>query len=74
MLLSSGLAVGGLGLGWLVYGRKPLVAGQMDPLQKGMEKIRLGWLYKAMQKRFYFDEIYAGHIYQRLHQVGRYFL
>jgi len=58
MLLSSGLAVGGLGLGWLVYGRKPLEAGQMDPLQKGMEKIRLGWLYKAMQKRFYFDEIY----------------
>jgi len=59
MLLSSGLAVGGLGLGWLVYGRKPLEAGQMDPLQKGMERIRLGWLYKAMQKRFYFDEIYA---------------
>ena len=58
MLLSSGLAVGGLGLGWLVYGRKPLEAGQMDPLQKGMEKIRLGWFYKAMQKRFYFDEIY----------------
>ena len=58
MLLSSGLAVGGLGLGWLVYGRKPLEAGQMDPLQKGMERIRLGWLYKAMQKRFYFDEIY----------------
>jgi len=58
MLLSSGLAVGGLGLGWLVYGRKPLEAGQMDPLQKGMENIRLGWLYKAMQKRFYFDEIY----------------
>lgn len=58
MALSSGLAIGGLGLGWLVYGRKPLEAGQMDPLQKGMEKIRLGWLYKAMQNRFYFDEIY----------------
>jgi len=58
MLLSSGLAIGGLGLGWLVYGRKPLEAGQMDPLQKGMEKISLGWLYKAMQNRFYFDEIY----------------
>ena len=58
MLLSSGLAVGGLGLGWFVYGRKPLEAGQMDPLQKGMEKISLGWLYKAMQNRFYFDEIY----------------
>ena len=58
MLLSSGLAVGGLGLGWFVYGRKPLEAGQMDPVQKTMEKIRLGWLYTAMQKRFYFDEIY----------------
>jgi NADH-quinone oxidoreductase subunit L len=58
MLLSSGLAIGGLGLGWFVYGRKPLEAGQMDPVKKGMEKIRLGWLYKAMQKRFYFDEIY----------------
>ena len=58
MVLSSVLALGGLGLGWLVYGRKPLEAGQMDPLQKGMEKIRLGWLYTAMQKRFYFDEIY----------------
>ena len=58
MLLSSGLAVGGLGLGWLVYGRKPLEAGQMDPVQKAMIKVRLGWLYKAMQNRFYFDEIY----------------
>ena len=30
----------------------------MDPLQKGMQKVRLGWLYTAMQKRFYFDELY----------------
>ncbi len=58
MALSSGLALGGLGLGWLVYGRKPLEAGQMDPVQKGLQKIKLGWLYTAMQKRFYFDELY----------------
>jgi len=58
MVLSSALALGGLGLGWLVYGRKPLVKGQMDPVQKGMQKIKLGWLYTAMQKRFYFDELY----------------
>lgn len=58
MLLSSGLAVGGLGLGWFVYGRKPLVYGQMDPVESGMKKIRLGWLYTAMQKRFYFDDLY----------------
>jgi NADH-quinone oxidoreductase subunit L len=59
MLLSSGLALGGLGLGWLVYGKNPLEAGQKDPLQNGLEKIRLGWLYKAMQNRFYFDELYS---------------
>jgi NADH-quinone oxidoreductase subunit L len=58
MLLSSGLALGGLGLGWLVYGRKPLLQGQMDPLEKSMKKIRLGWLYEAMENRFYFDELY----------------
>jgi NADH-quinone oxidoreductase subunit L len=58
MVLSSVLSVGGLGLGWFIYGRKPLEKGQMDPLQKGMSKVKLGWLYTAMQKRFYFDELY----------------
>jgi NADH-quinone oxidoreductase subunit L len=58
MLLSSALALGGLGLGWLVYGRKPLSAGEMDPLERGLKRIRLGWLYQAMRNRFYFDEIY----------------
>jgi len=58
MLLSSGLALGGLGIGWLVYGRKPLLHGEMDPLESGMQKIRLGWLYEAMRNKFYFDELY----------------
>lgn len=58
MLLSSALAVGGLGLGWLVYGRKPLVHGAMDPLERGMQKIKLGWFYEAMRNKFYFDELY----------------
>ena len=58
MVLSSVLAVGGLGLGWFVYGRKPLLHGQMDPLEKGMQKVRLGWFYNAMRNKFYFDEIY----------------
>ena len=58
MVLSSVLAVSGLGLGWLVYGRKPLLQGQMDPLEKGMKKVRLGWFYEAMRNKFYFDEIY----------------
>jgi NADH-quinone oxidoreductase subunit L len=58
MALSSTLAVGGLGLGWLVYGRKPLVQGQMDPLEKALQRVGLGWFYTAMRKRFYFDELY----------------
>ena len=58
MLLSSILALGGLGLGWLVYGKKPLSAGEMDPLEKGLKRIKFGWLYQAMRNKFYFDEIY----------------
>ena len=58
MLLSAVLAVGGLGLGWLVYGRKPLAHGEMDPLERAMQKVGLGWLYEAMRRKFYFDEIY----------------
>ena len=58
MLLSGSLALSGLGIGWLVYGRKPLLQGEMDPLERGMKKIRLGWLYEAMRNKFYFDEIY----------------
>lgn len=58
MVLSSFLAVGGLSLGWWVYGRKPLAAGEKDPLQRTMEKINLGWLYQAMKNKFYFDELY----------------
>jgi len=58
MLLSSVLAVGGLGLGWWVYGRKPLAAGEVDPLEKALNNLGLGWLYRAMENKFYFDELY----------------
>jgi NADH-quinone oxidoreductase subunit L len=58
MLLSSALAVGGLGLGWLVYGRKALAHGEMDPLERAMQKVGLSWLYEAMRRKFYFDELY----------------
>jgi NADH-quinone oxidoreductase subunit L len=53
MLLSSLLAVGGLFLGWLVYGRKPLAAGQPDPLVKV-----LGPVHNVLKNKYYFDEFY----------------
>ncbi len=50
--LSVVLALGGLFLGWLVYGRKPLEAGQPDPLTK------LGPVYKVLKNKYYIDEFY----------------
>jgi NADH-quinone oxidoreductase subunit L len=58
LVMGLTFALGGLFLGWLVYGRKPLKAGQMDPVEAGMGKIGLGWLYRAMENRFYFDWLY----------------
>jgi NADH-quinone oxidoreductase subunit L len=58
MLLSASLAVGGLGLGWGVYGRKPLAKGEMDPLEKSLHQLKLGWFYEAMRNKFYFDALY----------------
>ncbi|HOQ99795.1 MAG TPA: NADH-quinone oxidoreductase subunit L [Anaerolineae bacterium] len=52
MGLSILLASGGLGLGYLLYGRTPLVAGQPDPLA------RLGPVYKLLKNKYYCDEIY----------------
>jgi NADH-quinone oxidoreductase subunit L len=53
MLLSTVLAVGGLFLGWLVYGRRPLAAGQPDPLTKA-----LGPVHTVLKNKYYFDELY----------------
>ena len=47
------VALGGLGLGWWMYWRKPLKAGQQDP----MEDI-LGPLHPILKRRYYFDDLY----------------
>ncbi|HET7377054.1 MAG TPA: proton-conducting transporter membrane subunit, partial [Anaerolineae bacterium] len=52
LLVSIVVALGGLFLGWLVYGRKPLEAGQPDPLTK------LGGLWTLFKNKYYIDEIY----------------
>lgn len=54
LLTSFGVALGGLYAGWLLYWRKPLEAGQEDPLIKIMGQS----MYTTLQKRYYFDDMY----------------
>ena len=49
LLVSVGVALGGLTLGWLVY-RK---AAEADPLRKP-----LGAIYGLLENKYYFDELY----------------
>ncbi len=51
LAISIGVALGGLGLGWLVY--KDVKAGQPDPLKKP-----LGPIYTLLANKWYFDEFY----------------
>jgi NADH-quinone oxidoreductase subunit L len=48
------LALIGLGLAWLLYGRKPLVKEQPDPLQRG-----LGPVFTGMSRKWWVDEFYG---------------
>ncbi len=49
LLVSFAVALGGLGLGWLVYRR----AGQTDPMRRA-----LGPVYSLIEHKYYFDELY----------------
>jgi len=52
LVTSLVVALGGLGLGWLVY--KDVKAGQRDPLENP-----LGAIYPFLKNKWYFDEFYA---------------
>ncbi len=53
VLLSVGIALSGLLLGWLVYVVRPLAAGQEDPLKR-----LLGPVYTLLERKYFFDELY----------------
>ncbi len=55
VLASFTVALGGLYIGWLMYGRKPLKAGEPDP----MTSILSPTIYRALENKWYIDEIYA---------------
>ena len=51
--VSTLLALGAIGLSWLLYGREPLTKGQPDPLKR-----MLGFVYTGMENKWWVDEIY----------------
>ncbi|MCS7060465.1 MAG: NADH-quinone oxidoreductase subunit L [Anaerolineae bacterium] len=52
VLFSLAVVAIGMGLGYAVYLRRPLQAGQTDPVEK------LGGLFTFLHNRWYFDELY----------------
>jgi NADH-quinone oxidoreductase subunit L len=55
VLTSFVVGLGGLGVGYLMYGRKPLQAGEPDPLIKMLTP----GVYNTLRNKYYFDELYA---------------
>jgi NADH-quinone oxidoreductase subunit L len=53
VLTSFTVALGGLALGYWMYGRKPLKAGEPDPMIA-----ILGPLHGLLKNKYYFDELY----------------
>lgn len=53
-VLSTGLALLSLGLSWWVYVRRPLQAGQPDPLRRA-----LGPVFVVLERKWWVDEVYG---------------
>jgi NADH-quinone oxidoreductase subunit L len=54
MVLSSFIVIAGIGLGWWLYGRKPVAqAEDIDPL----ERLQPGF-FAMLRNKFYVDELY----------------
>ena len=65
MLLATGLAVGGLAIAWVLYGRLP-----------GLPAIlawRLGAVYRAVREKLYVDELYAALVVRPLFALAEFF-
>jgi NADH-quinone oxidoreductase subunit L len=65
--LSTLLALVAIGLSWLLYGRRPLAAGEADPLQR-----LLGPVFKAFERKYWVDEGYAAVIIDRYVDLARF--
>jgi NADH-quinone oxidoreductase subunit L len=65
--LSTLLALAAIGLSWLLYQRRPLEAGQKDPLKR-----LLGPMFIGMESKWMVDEIYAALILRPYAAVSRF--
>ncbi|MCB9459128.1 MAG: NADH-quinone oxidoreductase subunit L [Anaerolineaceae bacterium] len=54
VLTSFAVALGGIWLGWRMYWRKPLLAGQEDPMINILGRT----VYTTLQNRYYMDQLY----------------
>jgi NADH-quinone oxidoreductase subunit L len=66
-LLSTVLALVAIYVSWLIYGRKPLEAGQKDPLKKP-----LGFLFTGMENKWFVDEGYWAVFVDRYVDLGHF--
>ncbi len=66
-LVSTLLALAAIGLSWLLYQRKPLEAGQPDPLKKF-----LGPLFTGMENKWFIDEAYQFVFVDRYKDLARF--
>lgn len=57
------MALLGLGLGYLVYGRRPDVA-------ESARNLGGGWLHRLLNHKYYIDELYGRVLYGPLHRVA----
>ena len=67
-LSSTALALVAIYISWLIYGRKPLNAGQPDPL-----RVKLGPLFTGMHNKWYVDELYELVIIRPYRWLARFF-
>jgi NADH-quinone oxidoreductase subunit L len=65
--ISTGLAVIAIVLSYFIYLRKPLEAGQIDPLKK-----MLGPIFTGMENKWYVDEIYGFLVVRPLEWLARF--
>ncbi len=66
LIVSVGVALGGLLLGWAVYGRG-LRADQVDPLAKYG-----GVIWQIWHRKYFIDELYAATVVRWSHNVARF--